>query len=90
MTENPNLDSEASETIRMAIAVMTAWTEGPNNLDFAFAARTVTNYLDDSPHAHLKLLAGFTTLSGWLLVKLEEASGKPMREILEDVAKKVT
>ena len=76
-----------NEPIRMAIAVMTAWTDDPNRDDFA--TTTVSSYLGDDPDADVKLLDGLIRLAGWLLVKLEDATDSEMRAILQDIAKKL-
>lgn len=75
------------EFTKMAIAVMTAWTDDENKDDFA--TKTVTSYLEEDPDAEIKLVVGLINLSGFLLVKLENETGSDMRAILQDIAKKV-
>jgi hypothetical protein len=73
------------ENVRRAIEVMTAWTGDPGN-QFTWS-RFVQNVTDE-PDGAMKLLMGFVTLGGELLVGLEKATGKEGSWHLEQVAAK--
>ncbi|SLL18482.1 hypothetical protein [Mycobacteroides abscessus] len=76
------------DDVYRAIDVMTAWaTDDPNGTDFS--QERVLQYVTDSPDGETRLLFGLMSLAGYLLVRLEESSGKTMQWHLQDIAKRL-
>ena len=81
------MDPTKADNLRRAIDVMTAWaTDNPDTTDFS--KDRVLKYVAEGPDGEVRLMAGMISLAGYLLVRLEEASGKPMQWHLQDIARK--
>jgi hypothetical protein len=68
-----------------AVAVMTAWTDDPNNPQFM--VEQVGTYLGE-PDGDLQLIHGLVHVAGWLLVKLSECTDREMRDLLQECARR--
>jgi hypothetical protein len=78
--------NDKNEFTRRAIDVMTAWTTEPSGGDFT-RSRLVERVTEE-PDGAIKLIFGLITLAGWLLVRLEDATGQDMQSHLQDIARK--
>lgn len=71
---------------------MTAWaTDNPD--DARFSNERLMEYVAEGPDEHgtdgeMKLMLGLLNLAGWLLVRLENETGKSMQWHLQDIARK--
>lgn len=67
---------------------MTAWaTDNPDSTQFS--QERVLEYVLDGPDGEAELMMGLMSLAGYLLVRLEENTGKSMQWHLQDIAKRI-
>lgn len=78
----PVADPErAYEAVAVAIAVLTAWIEGGNDLTWS----VLLSYVEDDDLSDPELIRGFLHVAGILLVKLEKHGDDPLT-VLQDIA----
>jgi hypothetical protein len=82
---------EKPDNLRRAIDVMTEWTTDPTG--FSTAGDRLGEYISEGPDedgfdGEMKLMFGLISLAGYLLVKLEAATGERMQSHLQDIALK--
>ncbi|MDO3074761.1 hypothetical protein P5V19_16855 [Mycobacteroides abscessus subsp. abscessus] len=76
------------EGLRNAIDVVTAWaTDGPNGT--AFPGERIAEYVGEKPDGEAQLMFGLVSLAGYILTRLEEATGESMQWHLQEIAKVV-
>lgn len=76
------------DNTRKAIDVMTAWaTDNPNETDFSM--ERLREYVSEGPDGEAELMLGLVNLAGYVLIRLEVASGQTMQWHLQDIARKL-
>lgn len=82
------MDGATSDNLSKAIAVMTAWNSGSDLEHQQFTAATANDMMDagDGP---LDLISGFITLTGWLLTRIDNATGADATATLQDIARRM-
>jgi hypothetical protein len=70
--------------MQRSIDVMTAWLAEPDSIDFPI---TVMSQFSAEQDAASNLFVGLLSVSAWMLKNLEEATGTPQREILQNFSR---
>jgi hypothetical protein len=76
---------EKAENARTAIGILTAWTSEPGGGDFT-RDQVLDLIREGGDEAIVGLIAGMITISGHLLIKLSDATGRSNLDILQELA----
>jgi len=80
------MNEDQVDNLSRAIAVMTAWYSEPGH--HQFTAETANDMMD-AGEGPLELISGFITLTGWLLARVEKATGADAAATLQDIARRI-
>ncbi|TDK91552.1 hypothetical protein EI067_22900 [Mycobacterium paragordonae] len=79
---------EEYDYTRRAIDVMTAWaTDAPDST--GFSQERMAEYVGESHEGEMQLMFGLVNLAGYLLLRLEHETAKPIQWHLQDIARTI-
>jgi hypothetical protein len=82
------MEDRTTRNLLDAIGVMTAWCSDPKG-EHQDSTAAIANESMVGSGGPIELIAGFVTLSGWLLTRIEKLCGATADHTLQDIAIRV-